>query len=225
MDLTYPSEKPMPSNPSEALAVRLLTSTLRRVFENVQVISGLVIPLPASARIETAEFDVLVVCDAGILAFEVKGWQQAYVVREITEDGKKQWFLSTQQGKTSVCDPLAQGIEKIAGLKAQIDSRVRVNSYVFLPEEGIELAPDMPAGVLCTSDLPYFSRMLRSKSRNRNYSNKLDKEAVTILAAQLLAMGAGQTQAGHIDNCQRLGERKRSRPAGDDALTTDALPK
>lgn len=194
----------MHTNQAEAHAAELLTHAFSRTFPDVKVLTGLIVSLPKESRIPTGEFDCIVVCNAGLFAFEVKSWKNCTVHRR--KDGlRNRWFLDFKdRSDIEVSDPMAQGCEKIVGLKTYIDQRIKVRSYVLLPEEGVELDPTMPAGVVTAQELPYIPRLLKSQVKASAQFSMLDTEMVSLLAGYLKELCEGNTQESHIDNCQRF---------------------
>lgn len=194
----------MQSNKSEVRAADLLAAAFSRTFPDVKVLTGLILSLPPKSRIPTGEFDSIVVCNAGLFAFEVKGWKNCTVHRR--KDGLlNRWFLQCKDRKDfEVADPLAQGCEKMVGLRTYIDDRIKVRSYVLLPEEGVELDPTMPAGVITAQEVPYIPRLLRSLVKASKQFSMLDREAVDLLAGHLLELCQGNSLDAHIENCQRF---------------------
>jgi Nuclease-related domain len=201
----------MCTNHAEAIAANYLTNQFSRTFPNARILTNLVIPLPEGSRIPTAEFDVMVVCDAGLYLFEVKGWRDCYVSRE-KADGRNRWFLRGPDGvERDVADPVAQGCEKLAGLRSMLDSRICVRSFVLLPEIGVELDPVLPAGVITPQDLSYIPRLVRTQNKSSKAHVTLDQEAIGLLAGQLESMAHGQTLEQHIKNCQHFHASKAAK--------------
>lgn len=200
-------------NRAEALAAEQLKSAFSRTFPDVRVLSGLIVTLPKESRIPTGEFDCLVVCNAGLFAFEVKSWQNCTVHRR-KEGIRNRWFLDCKdRNDNEVADPLAQGCEKLVGLKTYIDHRIKVRSYVLLPMEGVELDPTMPAGVITPQELPYIPRLLKSQVKASTQFSMLDSEMVDMLAGHLQELAQGNTLEAHIENCNRFHESKYLAPS------------
>lgn len=197
------------TNNSEAKAAGYLKAAFSRTFTDVEVLSGVILPLPEGYRLPTAEFDSIVVCNAGLFLFEVKGWNNCFVGREKFEDTNR-WFLRNRnQGITVVKDPIAQGHEKLMGLKSYIDPRIAIRYYVLLPEGGVELDPTLPAGVITVQDLPYIPRLLRSQAKTGKNTAVLDGELVRMLAGHLRAISKEFNLDDHIDSCQKFHDSKR----------------
>lgn len=196
-------------NPSEAKADDYLRNAFQRTFEDVELLSGIILPLPAGYRLPTAEFDSIVICNAGLFLFEVKGWNKCFVGRETVGDSK-QWFLRNRnQTVTVVKDPIAQGHEKLMGLKAYIDPRIAIRYYVLLPEGGVELDPTLPAGVITAQDLPYIPRLLRSQAKASKTTTVMDGDLVRSLARHIRQMAARSSMADHIESCQKFHDSRR----------------
>jgi Nuclease-related domain len=200
----------MPVNSAEQHAAQLLTAAFSRTFADVRVLTGLVVPLPAPSRIPTGEFDSIVVCNAGIFVFEVKGWKNCVVKRSQVGDSKR-WLVSCQdRNDHEVVDPLAQGGEKYAGLKTYLPPRISIRYYVLLPESGVELEPTLPAGVVLPGDLAYIARLVRSQTKSSKSHDALDAEAVDLTARYLQELGSTHTLSEHIDNCQLFHAAKKA---------------
>ena len=149
-------------NFAEQKASKLIRQAFTDCFDDVRVIDGLIIPMQESSRIPTGEFDTLVICNAGVFAFEVKNWNHASLFRE-QEKTFKQWCLKYANGEVKkVCDPIAQGIEKRDSLTQLLALSHTARSYVFLPGNGLKIDPKMPAAVLGVKDLPYIPRFSRA---------------------------------------------------------------
>ena len=197
-------------NPAEQHAAELLTAAFSRTFSDVRVLTGLVVALPPPARIPTGEFDCVVVCNAGVFVFEVKGWKNC-VVRRSQVGENKRWFLSCKdRDDHEVADPLAQGGEKYLGLRTYFPPRISIRYYVLLPEVGVELDPTLPAGVVTPGDLAYIARLVRSQTKSSKSHDGLDAEAVDLTARYLEELGSTHTLSEHIQNCQLFHEAKRA---------------
>ncbi|UUZ66561.1 NERD domain-containing protein (plasmid) [Polaromonas sp. P1-6] len=200
----------MNTNRAEAHAAELLTAAFKRTFTDVVVLTGLIVSLPKPSRIPTGEFDCIVVCNAGMFVFEVKGWKNCGV-RRCKEGTRNRWFLGCKdRNDHEVPDPLVQGCEKLTGLKSFLDPRIGIRYYVLLPEEGVELDPTLPAGVITSQELPYIPRLLRSQTKASKTHMMMDGETVDLLARYLQQLGEGHTLEEHIENCQRFHADKKA---------------
>jgi hypothetical protein len=198
----------MAINQAESLAAEQLKAAFSRTFPDVTVLTGLIVSLPKESRIPTGEFDCLVVCNAGLFAFEVKAWKSCIVHRR-KEGVRNRWFLDFKDKKENeVADPLAQGCEKLIGLRSHLDPRIKVRSYVLLPMEGVELDPTMPAGVITAPELPYIPRLLKSQVKASAQFSMLDSEMVGMLAGHLQELSQGNSLEVHIENCRRFHASK-----------------
>jgi len=198
-----------PTNDSETIGIRQIVSAFSPVFPHFRILQNLVIPLPVDSPVPTAEFDAVVICEAGLYLFEIKGWRDAYVYREKRADDNTQWFLRPHGSEAviEVQNPGSQGGRKMVQLRALLPERMRVHYYVLLPCGGIELEPSMPAGILTSSDLPYAARVIRSGSRSSKTSVPLDAQAIELTAQMLFELQGDLTVAEHIRNCQASRER------------------
>lgn len=203
------------ANESETIGIRQIVSAFSPVFPHFRILQNLVIPLPADSPVPTAEFDAVVICEAGLYLFEIKGWRDAYVYREKRADDNTQWFLRPHGSKATieVQNPGAQGGRKMVQLRTLLPERMRVHYYVLLPCGGIELEPAMPAGILTSADLPYVARVIRSSSRSSKISVPLDAQAIELTAQMLFELQGDLTVAQHIRNCQFSRERQAAHAA------------
>ena len=160
-----------------------------------------------SSRIPTGEFDTVVVCQAGVFAFEVKNWNHASLFRE-QEKTTKQWCLRYGNGEVKkVCDPIAQGIEKRESLTQLLALTCAARSYVFLPGNDLRIDPKMPATLLGIKDLPYIPRLSKSLTRK---SQRISATTVNEYADKLIASSQGLTLADHIENCAKYHSKIRN---------------
>lgn len=188
---------------SETLGVQQIVSAFNPVFPNLRILTNLIIPLPSGSPIATAEIDAMVICEAGMYIFEIKGWRNAYVYRAKSSDAPTRWFMRPDGSdrSTEVMDPASQGGRKMTLLRSLLPERMRVHYYVLLPCDGIELDPLMPAGILTKSDLPYVARAVRSSSRSSKSHVQLDPESIDIVVQMMFSLQGDLTLKEHIRNC------------------------
>ncbi|TAL72863.1 MAG: NERD domain-containing protein [Burkholderiaceae bacterium] len=216
------------SNSSETIGAQQLVTAFGSVFPKLRVLRNVIIPLPADSALATAEIDTIVVCPAGIFIFEIKAWHDAYVFREKVPDAPTRWFLRPQGSNElqQLRDPSAQGAFKMATLRSIMPKQIRLQYFVFLPCNGVEIEPSMPPGVITAADLPYLVRTIRKSSQSpKSPCATLDDEAIDIAAEMLLSMRGDLTEAQHISNCQEYARSKLgvdSRFAGCDSVAEEA---
>lgn len=200
-----------PSNPAELLAAAHLGAAFGRTFSRARILTSLVLPLPASARLPTAEFDSIVVCNAGVYLFEVKGWDRCLVGRDKLEGGLSQWYLEQPGGqRRRVADPVAQGVEKMQALKACLDPRIAVKSFVIFPASAVRVCPTLPASVITLREVPYLPRLCHSVTKMSKHLQKIDDETVDIVAGFIEQLSRGLSLDEHIFNCQRFALQKKA---------------
>jgi len=73
----------MNSGHIEEISCRRLEQAFRAAFDDVVIMPNLVISLTNGHRLPTAEIDCTVVCNSGVFLFEIKGWSDAHVSREV----------------------------------------------------------------------------------------------------------------------------------------------
>lgn len=214
----------MCNNKAEARATELLTTAFKRTFEDVRVLTSVVVPLPEGARLATAEFDCIVVCNAGVFLFEVKSWNHCLVKREKIEGGH-QWYLEQKNGeRKQVHDPVAQGCEKSQAMRSYLDGRIAMKYYVVLPEDDVQISHTMPASVLTSLDIPYISRLCNSTTKSNKTVRRLDRETVELLAAYIKELSGQLTLNEHIDNCNQFQlKKKAARFATDSGLIESSV--
>jgi hypothetical protein len=213
-------------NEAESLGVQQLVSAFGPVFPNFRVLRNLVIPMPEGSPVRTAEFDAVVVCESGVYLFEIKGWRNAYVYREKTDDAPSRWFLRSQgcAVATEVMDPAAQGGRKTTFLRKLLPERMKLHYYVLLPCDGVELEGRMPAAIITSSDLPYVARLIRSSVRTSRASTPLDAEAIELTVQMLFSLQGDLTLDEHIRNCQARADRMpRAQAVVDDLSVMDPM--
>jgi hypothetical protein len=193
-------------NKTEQRSCNQIEQAFRSTFDDVLVMRNLVISLPDGFRLPTGEIDCVVVCNAGVFLFEVKGWQNTHVSREpIVGSDQKQWFLNSATGalftKTPVRDPVAQGLEKTAEIRRHLDARISLRSLVFLGGPNVSVDARLPSSAITEADLPFLLRGMYSDSkRSNNRYRLLDVEGVDLVASLIHGLGEGNSIAGHMQS-------------------------
>jgi hypothetical protein len=191
-------------NKTEQRSCKLIEQAFRTTFDDVAVYDNLVISLPNGFRLPTGEIDCVVVCNAGVFLFEVKGWNNTHVSREpVVGSDQKQWFLNSAAGasfiKTQVRDPIAQGLEKTAEIRRHLDARVNLRSLVYLGGPNVSVDARLPSSAITEADLPFLLRGMYSDSkRSNNRYRLLDAEGVDLVASLIHGLGEGNSIAGHM---------------------------
>jgi len=201
----------MSTNETEQKSCEVIGDAFRSAFHDVSVQCNAVIALPSGFRNPTGEIDCVVVCNAGVFLFEIKGWKNTCVSREaVVGLEAKQWFLNSivdgKFVKTPVRDPIAQGFEKQTEIRRHLDARIPLRSLVFLGGPNVVLHPQLPSAVVAAPDLPYFLRTVRSE-RKRDSKKTLDADGVALVSRLITGLSTGLTVEDHVRFIQ---QRKNS---------------
>jgi len=199
----------LPSNTATTLGVQQLANAFRPTFSYLRILRNLIIPMPDGHTVPTARIDAVLVCETGVYLFEIKAWRNAFVYRKKAEQSPPRWFLRLHGDKSAreVKDPAWQGGRKTSQLRALLCDELRLQYFVLLPCEGIELEGVMPAAVITQQDLPYIARLVRNNGRlARNYP-LLDERAVDRTVERLLEIQGDLRIDDHLRNCrERSGQ-------------------
>lgn len=195
------------SQSSEIYGTNKLLEIFTPTFPGVRVLQNIILPLGEGyGPCPTAEFDVVVVCSAGVMIFEIKGHDEGRVSITKGENGIRHWKIHKPQGVLDIPDPVAQGGRKIRFLRDSIpDTTIR--GYVYFTSPKIVLPPTAPSDVLTTSDLGYLPRSLRTESRRKK--KEIDQEKINNIADAMLALSQGLTLEKHIQNCKKTYNPKK----------------
>lgn len=203
-----------------SLGVQQLVSAFKPVFPHLRVLRDLVIPMPEACAVRTARIDAVLVCETGLYLFEIRGWRDACVYRKTSGHAPARWFLR-QNGCTKareVKDPAWQGGHKTVQLRSLLAEDLRLQNFVLLPCEGLELQGMMPAAVITPQDLPYLARLARHNGRLARPDRLLDAAAIEQTAMRLTEIQGELTVEQHLRNCRDGGEPARARPGLRDAM-------
>lgn len=199
-----------------ALGVQQLVNAFKPAFGRLHVLQDLVIPMYEGSAVPTARFDVALVCEAGVYLFEVKGWRNAVVYRKTSAQTVPRWFLRQRDHSLAreVKDPAWQCGRKTTHLRSLLPPDLRVQYFVLLPFDGVELEGVMPTVVITPQDLPYIARVARNNGRNEQGYPLLDGPAID-RTLQLLADVQGDlTVDDHLRNSrEKPGRAHPSLPA------------
>ncbi|MDR6456502.1 nuclease-related domain-containing protein [Variovorax paradoxus] len=185
-----------------ALAIQQIVSAFKPEFGRVQILENLIIPMYGSSAVPTARFDVALVCEAGVYLFEVKSWRNAVVYRKIPDRAPPRWFLRLHGSSLAreVKDPTWQCGRKTTHLRSLLPPDLRVQYFVILPFEGVELEGVMPSTVVTPQDLPYIARVARSNGRSEQCFTLLDQPAIDRTLQLLTDLQGELTLDEHIRN-------------------------
>ena len=181
---------------ASALGAQQLASAFSPAFSHLRILRDLVIPMPEGHAARTARIDAVVVCETGIYLFEIKPWRNAFVYRKKSGQSPPRWFLRLDGCKSAreVKDPAWQGGRKTTQLRSLLPDDLRLQYFVLLPCEGIELEGVMPAAVITQQDLPYIARLVRNHGRTARTYRLLDAEGIDRTVQRLLEI-QGATDA------------------------------
>jgi hypothetical protein len=84
---------------------------------------------------------------------------------------------------------------------------LRLQYFVLLPCEGVELEGVMPAAVITQQDLPYIARLVRNNGRTARTYPLLDAEAIDRTAQRLLDIQGNLSVEDHVQNCRERSEQ------------------
>ena len=192
------------STAATTLAIQQLAAAFQPAFGRMHVLRDLVIPMYEGSAVPTARFDVALVCEAGVYLFEVKGWRNAVVYRKTSTQTVPRWFLR-QHGHSlarEVKDPAWQCGRKTTHLRSLMPSDLRVQYFVMLPFDGVELEGVMPTVVITPQDLPYIARVARNNGRNEQGYPMLDNAAIDRTLQLLTDLQGDLTVDDHMRNCR-----------------------
>ncbi|WP_445289385.1 nuclease-related domain-containing protein [Variovorax atrisoli] len=192
------------TNAATALAMQQLAAAFRPAFSRMHMLRDLVIPMYEGSAVPTARFDVALVCEAGVYLFEVKGWRNAVVYRKTSTHTVPRWFLR-QHGHSlarEVKDPAWQCGRKTTHLRSLMPADLRVQYFVLLPFEGVELEGVMPTVVITPQDLPYIARVARNNGRSEQGYPMLDNAAIDRTLQLLTDLQGELTVDDHMRNCR-----------------------
>ncbi|SEK13976.1 MULTISPECIES: nuclease-related domain-containing protein [unclassified Variovorax] len=198
-----------------ALGIQQLAAAFQPAFGRMHVLKDLVIPMYDGSAVPTARFDVALVCEAGVYLFEVKGWRNAVVYRKTSAHTVPRWFLR-QRGNSlarEVKDPAWQCGRKTTHLRSLLPSDLRVQYFVLLPFEGVELEGVMPTVVITPQDLPYIARVARNNGRTEQGYPMLDDAAIDRTLQLLSGLQGELTVDDHLRNSRDRSERGAPMPA------------
>lgn len=151
---------------SEAFGCDQIVKAFKPVFPEARVMQNIIMPMDGFGHCPTAEFDVIVVCSAGVFPFEIKGHIGKSIEISKAENGAHYWKIHKSHGAVEIQDPLAQSGRKIKYLRESIKSCL-VRGFVYFTNQEITLPPNANADVITTGDLPYLVRSLRQEAKRR----------------------------------------------------------
>ncbi len=191
-----------------ALGIQHLVSAFQPAFGRLHVLQDLVIPMYEGSAVPTARFDAVLVCEAGVYLFEVKGWRNAVIYRKTSARTLPRWFLRQHDHTLAreVKDPAWQCGRKTTHLRSLLPTDLRVQYFVLLPCEGVELEGVMPSAVITPQDLPYIARVARNNGRTEQGYPLLDDAAIDRTLQLLADLQGDLTVDDHMRNSRERGQ-------------------
>lgn len=192
-----------------SLGVQQLASAFSPAFSHLRILRNLIIPMPEGSVVRTAMIDAVLVCETGVYLFEIKAWRNAFVYRKKSAKAPPRWFLRLQgcSRAREVKDPAWQGGRKTTQLRSLLNDELRLQYFVLLPCEGVELEGVMPAAVITQQDLPYIARLVRNNGRTARTYPLLDADAIDRTAQRLLDIQGSLSLDEHMQNCRERSEQ------------------
>lgn len=199
---SFALEAEQSSTTATALGIQQLAQAFKPAFGRLHVLKDLVIPMYEGSAVPTARFDAALVCEAGVYLFEVKGWRNAVVYRKTSAHAVPRWFLRPQGQSLAreVKDPAWQCGRKTTHLRSLLPGDLRVQYFVLLPFEGVELEGVMPTVVITPQDLPYIARVARNNGRCEQGYPLLDDAAIDRTLQLLADLQGDLTVDDHLRN-------------------------
>jgi hypothetical protein len=197
-----PADTTATATTATTLGMQQLAHAFEPAFSRMHVLRDLVIPMHEGSAVPTARFDVALVCEAGVYLFEVKGWRNAVVYRKTSAHALPRWFLRPhgQPLAREVKDPAWRCGRKTTHLRSLLPCDLRVQYFVLLPFEGVELEGVMPSAVITPQDLPYIARVARNNGRSGQGYALLDAAAIDRTRQLLAGLQGELTLDDHLRN-------------------------
>lgn len=198
------------STVAASLGIQQLSNAFTPAFSHLRILRNLIIPMPSGCAVPTARIDAVIVCETGVYLFEIKAWRNAFVYRKKSDEAPPRWFLRLN-GCTrarEVKDPARQGGRKTTQLRSLLPDDLRLQYFVLLPCEGVELEGVMPAAVITQQDLPYIARLVRNNGRTARAYPLLDAQAVERTVQRLLDIQGDLSMEMHLQNCRERNEQQ-----------------
>ncbi|MBS3912828.1 MAG: NERD domain-containing protein [Hydrogenophaga sp.] len=191
---------PTISSPSERKAYAAVLATFGALFPEGRALTNVILATGAERGPQTSEYDIIFVCRAGIIVFEVKGWTNG-VLRSKKDDsgtGTHDWWIERPNGSVDpVRDPVAQGGFKVRYLLDELPG-VHTTQYTVLSEESLELDPTVNAHVVRIVDLAYLARVTKATAKKFHGQSLLDERTVNAIADALVELSLQHTPQTHL---------------------------
>lgn len=196
------------SKQSEIFGCEQIMTAFKAVFPEARVLQNIILPMDGFGGCPTAEFDVIVVCSAGVYAFEIKGHTGKSLEITTMKNGPHRWTINKEYGAVEIQDPLAQHGRKIKYLRESIKGCV-IRGFVYFTNDQLAMPANANVDVVTTPDLPYLARTLRHDSKRRDLL--LSETNVGEIVDAIMLLSQEFTIDEHIKNCKITGEYKRNK--------------
>ncbi len=197
----------MQSIQSEVYGAGKIRDVFASVFPNTRILTNIILPMENSKGCPTAEFDVIVICEAGVFVFEIKGYNNGKIkILKSPGGDSREWFFCKDDAENKISDPLIQGGRKIKYLRESI-SNCMVRGYVYFTGDKIELPPTISPNVVKTEDLGFLCRILRNDAKKKN--GLLSPGVIDHISESIAAISKNHSIDEHIFNCKKTEEYKR----------------
>src|SRR3990167_749213 len=187
---------------SEAKALEAIREVFENVYGHSRILNNMVLPTWQEQGPPTSEYDVIVICSAGIIIFESKGWNADRLVCKHYPEGKSQWFLIQGSVSQPIRDPIAQGGFKTRYLSSQLPG-VRVKNYVVPTNQALQIDPKCTSHVVGFNDLPYLARMSRFRSKKTGNFHLLKRDEIDAIANTIVELSSQYTIDEHIASLEK----------------------
>ena len=192
---------------SEDIGFENIQKAFKKIFPEARFLKNVILPMEEDGLVKTAEYDVMVVCAAGIHIFEIKGYPKGKVWYDKGDNGTRLWKIDNGSGITEIHDPICQGLGKLNYIRKSVQCFSKY--YVYFTGDEIELEPTIPATVVTTDELAYVSRLAYSDAKFRK--SLVKKEEVDVIADAILEISSQYTMAEHISNCREFHGQKQAK--------------
>ena len=192
---------------SEDIGFENIQKSFKKIFPEARFLKNVILPMEEDNLVKTAEYDVMVVCAAGIHIFEIKGYPKGKVWYDKGENGVRLWKIDDGTGISEIHDPISQGLGKLNYIRKSVQCFSKY--YVYFTGDEIELVPTIPATVVTTDELSYVSRLAYGNAKQ--HKSLIETEEVNVIADAILEISSQYTMAEHISNCREFHGQKQAK--------------